>query len=174
MEQVLAGAVTPSWEETLQLAGVLSVRPGEVQRLWESAQGLPGIESAQSFEAAAKVLRDALSGLHRAADRPAASDLARATGLLAPTVTAILHGDWTPDWLTTALLTTALGAEPALVRPVWERMHYAFLTSPDQFPLHGMPTRTTEHRPPAPPAPAQEKGPDHGRPRPPGPPARPP
>lgn len=139
VREVLNGTALLSWGETLRLAGALDVRAGEVQRLWESAQGLTA-HPASSIDVAAGELHDVLSSLHRAALRPAAGELARASGLHAPVVAAILRGDWVPDWPTAAHLASALGAEPALVRTLWERLHYAFLTSPAQFPRHGMPT----------------------------------
>ncbi|MFJ7424015.1 helix-turn-helix domain-containing protein [Streptomyces uncialis] len=170
---VLTGAATCTWGETRRLAHVLSVRSGEVQHLWESAQGLPRAGSGPGFGAAVTVLRDALAGLHRAAGRPTAEALAHTTGLHAPTVAAILRGDWAPDWQATALLAAALGAQPALLRPLWERLHYAFLTSPDQYPHHGTPTRPARDRPPTPPAFVREEEASRGRRQPPAPPPRP-
>ncbi|MEU5398034.1 helix-turn-helix transcriptional regulator [Streptomyces sp. NPDC005963] len=173
VREVLNGAALLSWAETLRLADALSVGAGEVQRLWECAQGL-NIQPAASVDAAAGDLRDLLSSLHRAALRPTAVDLARTTGLHAPVVTAILRGEWVPDWPTAAHLARALGAEPGLLRPLWERLHYAFLISPDPFPRHGMPIPTTQHSPPTPPPTlTQEKGPSRGQLQPSAPPPRP-
>ncbi|MCX4659139.1 hypothetical protein [Streptomyces uncialis] len=133
---VLAGELVPSWAETCALAVTFGAGEGQVRSLWESAQGVRS-RGWTGLADAAGGLFGFLSGLRLAAGMPDAEGLAGRAGLPVPDVGAVLSGALVPDWRTTVSLTSAMGAQGVVARPVWERMHYAFLTAPDPFSRRG-------------------------------------
>ncbi|MFI1018170.1 helix-turn-helix domain-containing protein [Streptomyces sp. NPDC020965] len=138
LSRILAGERLPAWPVTHMLTTILGGSPEEVRPLWESASGIRH-PTRQDEDNAVRRLHAALRGLHLAAARPNTDSLAKGTGLSAELLDAVLKGDHVPDWPTTALIATRLTADPALIKPLWEAVHYAFLASREVFPAGGIP-----------------------------------
>ncbi|MFF0740522.1 hypothetical protein ACFYVL_08970 [Streptomyces sp. NPDC004111] len=118
----------PSWSETRLLALVFQGAPEDLRLVWEAAQGV----SRPSFQDAGEAQRHlcaALRGLHLAAGEPDLADLCRGTDVTSEAAIGVLASGIVPDWPTTARLATLLAADPALVRPLWESVHYARLVA---------------------------------------------
>jgi transcriptional regulator with XRE-family HTH domain len=137
VSRVLAGERVPGWPVVHMLATILGGKATELRVLWESAQGM-AYPSRQDVHGAAQRLQDALRGLYLAAACPDLQSVS-SLELSAQTAEEALGGEVVPDWSTTSALVTRLGGHPASIRPLWEEVHYAFLTSHDVFPDGGLP-----------------------------------
>ncbi|MET8681775.1 helix-turn-helix transcriptional regulator [Streptomyces sp. NPDC004647] len=138
ISRVLAGDRVPAWPVVHMLATIFGGRASELRILWESAQGVAS-PCRQTVEGAARRLQDALRGLYLAAACPDLVRLSAGDQLAAEAAGEVLDGDVVPDWTTTSALVARLGGRPAEIRPLWEDVHYAFLTSHDVFPRGGLP-----------------------------------
>ncbi|MER8073702.1 helix-turn-helix transcriptional regulator [Streptomyces sp. NPDC094034] len=145
LSRILTGERVPAWPVTHMLATIFGGSPAEVRILWEGAHGIRHL-ARQSIDGAAGRLNAALRGLYLAAACPDLVVLAENTGLSAGLIDAVLRGDHVPDWPTTAHLVRRLAVDPAVIRPLWEAVHYAFLTSHDIFPAGGLPRSTPAAR----------------------------
>ncbi|MEU8682144.1 helix-turn-helix transcriptional regulator [Streptomyces sp. NPDC048611] len=137
VSRILAGDRVPNWPVVHMLATIFGGRAQELRALWESAQGV-SYPARQGVHSAAQRLQDALRGLYLAASCPELTR-GRDRGLTTQAAGEALRGEVVPDWPTTSALITWLGGHPADVRPLWEDVHYAFLTSHDVFPCGGLP-----------------------------------
>ncbi|KAK1184401.1 hypothetical protein B7755_043680 [Streptomyces sp. NBS 14/10] len=140
VSRVLAGSRLPAWPVVYMLGTIFGGSAGDLKFLWERAQGVcPPVR--QSVAGAATRLQSALRGLYLAAGRPDLRRLAKEGGasLTAETVREVLNGDLIPDWWTVEELVVRMGGDAASIRPLWEDLHYAFLTSRDVFPQGGLP-----------------------------------
>ncbi|MFC9227425.1 helix-turn-helix domain-containing protein [Streptomyces decoyicus] len=136
VSRILAGDRVPNWPVVHMLATIFGGRAQELRTLWESAQGV-AYPARQDVHSAAQRLQDALRGLYLAASCPELAGV-RGRGLTTQAAGEALRGEVVPDWPTTSALITWLGGHPADVRPLWEDVHYAFLTSHDVFPCGGL------------------------------------
>ncbi len=139
LSKILAGERVPAWPVVHMLATIFRGNAQELRVLWEGARGLCQ-PSRQSMEVAAQRLQAALRGLHLAAACPDPEVLCRGTALAPAVVRGVLSGEHIPDWPTTAQIVARLAAHPALIKPLWEDVHYAFLASHSAFPTGGMAT----------------------------------
>ncbi|MFF5728193.1 helix-turn-helix domain-containing protein [[Kitasatospora] papulosa] len=128
VSRILSGTRKPGWSVTEALTLACGGDPAQLLLLWENAQATPP-PVRLGFPAHLQQLRSALLGMYLAAHRPHFDHLCRiAAGVLTPEVIAdLLNGEVMPDWRTTGAFVSALGQQPADVRPLWEHAHYAFL-----------------------------------------------
>ncbi|KUM87507.1 hypothetical protein AQI88_40785 [Streptomyces cellostaticus] len=142
VSRMLSGERIPTWTAVRLLAETFDADPGDLRALWEASQGLVRPTRPPLHEAVAR-LTGAMRGIHLAAGRPPFEHVAQLSSgsLTADIVEGALAGRIVPCWETTSSLLTALGAQPADLRGVWEDTNYAFLVcvmaTPDDGPPPG-------------------------------------
>ncbi len=95
-----------SWARIGQAAGTT---PQSAHERWRQRDPL-----------AARALYEAIRDLHVKAARPTTREVAKAAGIGHTTVGEVLRGMRVPSWQITAAIVTALGGDPAGIRPLWE------------------------------------------------------
>ncbi|MEK2491052.1 helix-turn-helix domain-containing protein [Kitasatospora purpeofusca] len=131
VSRVLNAERFPSWPVAGALAEAMGGVAAEIRPLWDLGNDTlpqrPFVPSPAEEAAYVAAYVAALRGLHLAAaapDPPAISDAS--CGRLSPAdAAALLSGSAVPDWPTVEVLLEVLGAEPAFVLPLWERVQLA-------------------------------------------------
>ncbi|ARQ67904.1 helix-turn-helix domain-containing protein [Streptomyces marincola] len=130
VSRVLAGKRRPSWTLTRRLAEACQGDPADVLPLWRAANGLTAPPPAAP--ATPGTLREALRGLHLAAQRPEPAAIRRASHdlLTAEEITGVLDGRRLPAWTTVDRFVHALGGRPETYLPLWHAARVTSLGSP--------------------------------------------
>ncbi|WP_195911405.1 helix-turn-helix domain-containing protein [Streptomyces kaniharaensis] len=131
VSRVLNSERFPSWSVAGALAMAMGGSPAEIRPLWDAGSGVlpqrPFVPSPGSEAAYVGAFVAAIRGLHLAAAAPdplAISD--SSCGRLSPTdAAALISGSSVPDWPAVEVLLEVLGADPAFVLPLWERVQLA-------------------------------------------------
>ncbi|MER7671314.1 helix-turn-helix transcriptional regulator [Kitasatospora sp. NPDC096128] len=128
VSRVFAGERIPSWQVAGALVRAAGGEPADVRPLWDAAHGIlperPFVATPQVEAEFVGAFSSALRGLHLAAFAPdalAISDKSR--GRVNPEAAAgLLTGTRVADWPTVEALLEVLGADPAFVLALWERV----------------------------------------------------
>ncbi|WP_107410127.1 helix-turn-helix domain-containing protein, partial [Streptomyces luteocolor] len=117
LSRVLSGERFPTWSLTEKLGSALGADAQVLREVWNSEH------VRQNTPADDNDLHTALRTMHSLAGRPTLRDLVAASnGLLSPhTISTLLEGSHSTDWIDVERLVRILDGEPAYFRPLWER-----------------------------------------------------
>ncbi|MEV0259040.1 helix-turn-helix transcriptional regulator [Streptomyces sp. NPDC050732] len=132
ISRVLSGDRLPSWDLVCSLAVLFKSDPADLRVLFEAAHGITAPLRQPAVGAIAQ-LHAAVRGIYRAAHSPTAEqiELLSQKAVSASAARRTLAGIDVPEWNVLAALITALGGQPADIKPLWEAVHYAFLMCDD-------------------------------------------
>ncbi|MGG8407320.1 helix-turn-helix domain-containing protein, partial [Streptomyces sp. 12297] len=114
ISRIVIGERLPSWKVTRRFADACGADPEELRPLWDAARGYRPTRPGH--------LGALLRGMHLASGLVGADLLHARTGnqVSIDEINGLLAGTRTADWPTVEGLVTAMRAEPATVRPLWE------------------------------------------------------
>lgn len=133
VSRVLSGERCPSWKVARTLTLACDGDPAEIQPLWAAARG--------QSPAPRSSLQAALRGLHLSAARPKPAAISNHTRLSSGDITAMFYGTALPPWEAVEELVTALHAEAASLRPLWDAARAA-AAGPPPLPTASPPSHS--------------------------------